>query len=62
MMVIRSTLPSLNIHDNVHANDSLTKLKDIKLKNINPIIRAQLNINTLRNKFFLLEGNSDWLC
>ena len=58
MMVIRSTLSSLNIHDNVHANDSLTKLKDIKLKNINPIIRAQLNINTLRNKFFLLEGNS----
>ena len=32
---------------NVNANESLNKLKDIKLKNVNHVIIVQLNINYL---------------
>ena len=32
----------------VNASESLTKFKDLKLKNINRVIIAQLNINSLR--------------
>ena len=32
-------------------NDDLTKLKDIRLSNVNRLVVAQLNINSLRNKF-----------
>ena len=41
--------------DKMNANESLSKLKDIKLKNINHVIIAQLNINSPRNKFDFLK-------
>ena len=41
--------------DKVNSNESLSKLKDIKLKNINRVIIAQLNINSLRNMFDFLK-------
>ena len=59
---VNVTLTEHSSRDKVNANESLSKLKDIKLKNINRVIIAQLNINSLRNKFDLLKKNSDWLC
>ena len=41
--------------ENVHGNGSFSKLKDIKLKNINHVIAAQLNINSLQNNFDFLK-------
>ena len=39
----------------VNATESLRKLKGIKLKNINRVVIAQLQINSLRNKFDFLK-------
>ena len=41
--------------ENVYGNGSFSKLKDIKLKNINHVIAAQLNINSLQNNFDFLK-------
>ena len=42
------------------SNDDLTKLKDIRLSNVNRLVIAQFNINSLRNKFeALTEIGSD---
>ena len=50
----------------VNAEDvSFKSLKDIRIKNLNRIVLAHLNINSLRNKFDLLadqiKGNVDVL-
>ena len=48
--------------DKLNANESLSKLKDIKLKHINLVIIPQLNINYLRNNFeFLKETMTDYI-
>ena len=35
-------------------NDFKTKLKDIKITNLNRIVLSHININSIRNKFELL--------
>ena len=49
------TVTEHSSRDKVNANESLSKLKDIKLKNINHVIIAQFNINSMRNKFDFLK-------
>ena len=41
--------------DKINVNESLSKLKDIKLISINRVKIAQLNINSPRNKFDFLK-------
>ena len=56
MMTILSTLLSLNILVGTKLMPMLlSNLKDIKLKNINHVVIAQLNINSLWNKFDFLK-------
>ena len=56
---VESPIPSLELFSEVSgdedAND-LTKLKNIRLSNVNRLIVAQLNINSLRNKLGALVG------
>ena len=56
---VESPIPSLELFSEVSgdedAND-LTKLKNIRLSNVNRLIVAQLNINSLRNKLDALIG------
>ena len=52
---INVTVTEYSSRDKVNTNESLSRLKDIKLKNINRVIIPQLNINSLQNKFDLLK-------
>ena len=52
---VNVTVPEHFDRNKLNANESLSKLKDIKLKNINLVIIAQLNINSLRNNFEFLK-------
>ena len=52
---VNVTVTEHSSRDKVNANERLSKLKDIKLKNINCVIIIQLDINSLRNKFDFLE-------
>ena len=53
---VKVTVTEHSSKGNVNVNENLSKLKDIKLKNINRVIMAQLNINSRRNTFDFLKG------
>ena len=70
MTVYSSKIKSFEYPNNKSANDQSVshnpnELKNIPLKNVNNIIIAQININSIRNKFELLShyvsGNIDIL-
>ena len=51
---------STNVDDN--ASSVATTLSDLRVKNLNKIIIAQLNINSLRNKFdFLVDSLNNYI-
>ena len=52
---VKVTVTEHSNRDKVNANESLSKLKDMKLKNVNRVIIARLNINSLQNKFDFLK-------
>ena len=52
---VNVTVTEHSSRNKVNVNESLSKLKEIKLKNINRVIIAQLNVNSLRNKFDFLK-------
>ena len=61
-------IQSFEYPDNKSANDqsvsrNINELKNIRLRNVNNIVIAQININSIRNKFDLLShyacGNID---
>ena len=52
---VNVTVTEHSSRDKVNATESLSKLKDIKLKNINRVVIAQLQINSLQNNFDFLK-------
>ena len=46
-----------NLHNVEKETDFLTNLSNLRLKNVNRIIFAHININSIRNKFHLLTSN-----
>ena len=68
MTVYSAKVKSYEYSNNKSANDQLvshnvSELKNIRLKNVNNIIIAQINMNSIRDKFELLShyvsGNID---
>ena len=53
---VKVTVTEHSSKGNVNVNESLSNLKDIKLKNINRVMMAQLNINSRQNTFDFLKG------
>ena len=46
-----------NLYNVEKDSDFLTNLSNLRLKNVNRIIFAHININSIRNKFHLLTSN-----